>query len=118
MIMKWQEIFPVIISILIIILVAILQRQSRALAAILVTMPIISPLSVWIIYNATHGERESVIQYTQGLVIGIIPTLFFIITLWLASRIGLKLPIMLGISYSIWVLVLMIVLGVKRWSGV
>lgn len=115
--MKWQDVFPVIISILIIILVAILQRQSRALAAILVTMPIISPLSVWIIYNGSGGERQAVTQYTQGLVVGIIPTLFFIITLWLSTRAGLKLAPVLALSYSVWAIVLVTVLGLKRWTG-
>lgn len=116
--MKWQDVFPVIISILIIILVAILQRQSRALAAILVTMPIISPLSVWIIYNGSSGERQTVTQYTQGLVVGIIPTLFFIVTLWLSTRAGLKLAPVLALSYSVWAIVLVTVLGLKRWIGV
>jgi hypothetical protein len=116
--MKWQEIFPVLVSVFIIVLVAILQRQSRALAAILVTMPIISPLSVWIIYTGAHGERQAVSQYTQGMVVGIIPTLFFIVTLWLLSRAGLKLPLMLGLSYSVWAVVLTIVLGLKRFMGV
>jgi hypothetical protein len=116
--MKWQEIFPVIVSVIIIVLVAILQRQSRALAAILVTMPIISPLSVWIIYSGARGERQVVSQYTQGMVVGIIPTLFFIVTLWLASRAGMKLVPMLAVSYGIWVVVLTIVLGVKKTIGV
>ncbi len=115
--MKWQEIFPIIISIVIIILVGFLQRQSKALAAILATMPIITPLSLWIIYSGAHGERQAVSQFTQGLVIGIIPTLFFIVTLWLASRAGLKLAPLLTVSYSVWAVVLAIVLGLKRTIG-
>lgn len=115
--MKWQDVFPVIVSLFIIIMVALLQRQSKALAAILATMPIITPLSLWIIYEATYGERRAVSQYTQGLVIGIIPTLFFIITLWLTSRAGLKLAPMLVVSYCVWGIVLTIELGLKKWMG-
>lgn len=115
--MKWQEVSPVIVSIIIIITVAILQRQSKVFAAILATMPIITPLSLWIIYDATHGERQPIVQFTQGLVMGIIPTCCWIITAWLTSRAGLKLAPTLAVSYSVWAVVLMIVLGVKRWTG-
>lgn len=115
--MKWQEVSPVIVSLLIIITVAVLQRQSKALAAILATMPIITPLSLWIIYSNSHGERQPVIQFTQGLVIGIIPTCCWIITAWLTSRAGLKLVPTLAVSYSVWVIMLAIVLGAKRVIG-
>jgi hypothetical protein len=78
--MKWQDVLPVIISILIIILVAILQRQSRAPGGYPGDHADHIPAVGVDHFKRLERERQAVTQYTQGLVVGIIPTLFFIIT--------------------------------------
>lgn len=100
--MKWQEILPVILSIVVIILVAVLEKQSKFIAAITATMPLTVPLALWIVYSSVGGDRASVTQFAQAMLLGIIPTIGFVITVWLASRAGLKLAPMILFGYSVW----------------
>lgn len=100
--MKWQEILPVVISIIVIILVAVVEKQSKLIAAITATMPLTIPLALWIVYSSVGSDQQAVSQFTLGMLLGIIPTLGFVITVWVASRAGLKLVPMLLIGYAIW----------------
>ena len=55
--MKTQDILPVLLSIVVIILVAVLEKQSKFAAAITATMPIGATLALWIVYSANDGDR-------------------------------------------------------------
>jgi hypothetical protein len=48
--MKWQDVLPILASIVVIILVAIFERQSKLVAAITATMPLTAPLALWVVY--------------------------------------------------------------------
>ena len=100
--MKWQEILPVVISIIVIILVAVLEKQSKLIAAFTATMPLTIVLALWIVYSSVGGEQQAVSQFILGLFLGIIPTVCFVIAIWLASRAGIKLIPMLIIGYAVW----------------
>jgi hypothetical protein len=100
--MKMSNILPVAISILIIIGVAVLEKQSKLVAAITATMPIKVPLSLWVVYVASSKPAEAMHEYSKGLMIGIIPTLGFIIAAWLAARAGLKIIPILAVGYGVW----------------
>jgi hypothetical protein len=113
--MKIQEILPVAISITVIILVAVIQKQSRAAAAVTATMPVTIPLTLWIVYSSTHGNPQMMAQFTQSLVIGIIPTVAFVLSIWVASRAGLKLIPMIGAGYLAWGLTLLAILTARKF---
>ena len=49
--MKLQDAVPVLLSTLIIVLVAILEKQSKLFAALTATMPLNAPLALWIVYS-------------------------------------------------------------------
>ena len=115
--MKWQQHVPVLISIGILITVAILQRQSKTIAAIAATMPLNIPLALWIVYASAEGERRAVAEFSQGMLLGGISTLAFLIATWLAARAGLKLGPLLLVSYGVWGGVLLTMLGLRRWLG-
>jgi hypothetical protein len=116
--MKWQEVFPVIISVGVIILVAVLQRQSKLIAAVTATMPVTIPLALWIVYSSNQGEKLAVEQFSRGLILGIIPTAAFAFTLWIGARLGLKLLPMIVFGYTVWGATLMLLLGLRRlFSG-
>ena len=100
--MKWHEIFPVVISIIVIILVAVVEKQSKMIAAITATMPLTVPLALWIVYTSVSGEQQAVSQFTTGLFLGVIPTVGFIVAVWIASRAGLKLVPLLLVGYAVW----------------
>ena len=100
--MKSQNIIPVFISILVIILVAVLEKQSKLFAALVATMPLSAPLALWIVYSSNSGDKAAVSQFTQSLLLGLLPSLGFLITVWLGARAGMKLAQMLVTGYSVW----------------
>ncbi len=100
--MKIQDYIPVFISILIIISVALLERHSKLVAAVTATMPIKVPLALWVVYAANQGEQKTIQTFSRSLLVGIIPTLGFIIAAWLGARAGWKLAPVLLLGYGVW----------------
>lgn len=100
--MKFQDYVPVIISILIIVSVALLEKQSKLVAAVTATMPIKVPLALWVVYAANQGQKETMEEFSRSLVVGIIPTLGFLLAAWMATRAGLKLIPTILIGYGVW----------------
>jgi len=100
--MKSQDILPVGLSIVVIILVAILEKQSKLFAAMLAVMPLAAPLALWIVYSSNAGDRAAVTQFSLGLVLGLVPTFAFLVAVWLAARAGMKLVPMILTGYSVW----------------
>ena len=116
--MKTQDILPVLLSIVVIILVAVLEKQSKFAAAITATMPIGATLAIWIVYSANSGDREIMKDFTTGLLMGIIPTIGFLLAAWLSSRAGLKLVPLLLVGYIVWGVLLGLILILRRIIGV
>lgn len=116
--MKFNEILPVGISITVLILVALIQRQSKVVAAVTATMPVTIPLALWIVYSSTRGERKQIELFAGGLVSGIIPTVMFVLAIWLSTRSGLKLIPTLLVSYLTWGMTLGVMFIVRRWMGI
>lgn len=115
--MKWQEVFPVLISMGVIILVAVLQRQSKLIAAVTATMPVTIPLALWIVYSSNQGDRQAVEKFSQSMVFGIIPTAAFVVALWITARLGLKLAPMILVAYGVWAATLAVTLSLRRFLG-
>ena len=109
---------PVVVSILITLLIAVLQRQSRVVAAVTATMPVNITLGLWIVYASSEGDQETLIRFSQGLVTGIIPTLFFLAAIYIATRAGLRLVPMLLVGYTVWALALAAVMAARRFLGI
>jgi uncharacterized membrane protein (GlpM family) len=99
---KIQDVLPVVASVVIIILVAVVEKQSKFAAAITAVMPIGATLSLWIVSAANNGDRKVMIEFGQGLVYGILPTLGFLLVIWLTTRSGWKLSQMLLLGYAVW----------------
>jgi len=116
--MKLNEILPVGISITVLLLVAFLQRQSKVVAAVTATMPVTIPLALWIVYSSTKGERKPIELFTGGLVSGIIPTVMFVLAIWLSTRSGLKLVPTILVGYLTWAVTLGVMFIVRRWMGI
>ena len=64
----WRQVVPVLISIVILIVIAIVRASSKTLAAIISTMPVTIVLSLWIVYAAEGGDQASVVNYTRSMV--------------------------------------------------
>jgi hypothetical protein len=102
--MKLQDVLPVILSIIVIILVAVLEKQSKLFAAISATMPLAAPLALWIVYSSSGGDNAAVTSFTKSMFLGFLPTLAFIVAVWLAARAGMKLVPMILTGYGVWAL--------------
>jgi hypothetical protein len=100
--MKTQEILPVLLSMMVILLVAIVEKQSKLVAALTATMPLATPLALWIVYSSNEGDRAVVSQFSLSLLLGLLPTLGFLITVWLSARAGMKLVPMILTGYGVW----------------
>ncbi len=57
----WQQVVPVVASILTIIVIAVVRVYSKTLAAITATMPVTIPLALWIVYSGSSGDRTTVL---------------------------------------------------------
>jgi hypothetical protein len=87
---------------MVIILIAVLEKQSRTIAAITAVMPLTAPLALWIVYSSSGGEQAAMSEFTLGLILGLLPTLGFAIAAWLAVRAGMKLGLVLLVGYGTW----------------
>ena len=112
--MKIQEILPVAVSVLVIIMIAVIEKQSKTVAAITAVMPLTAPLAIWIVYSASGGEPAAMKAFTSGLVLGLVPTFGFAVAAWLAARSGMKLgPIILS-GYGAWAVGTALILAVRK----
>jgi len=112
--MKWSEIVPVGVSMVVILTVAVVQKQSKLVAAVTATMPVTIPLALWIVYSSNQGDQAAVTHFTQSMLIGIVPTVSFIVAVGLAARLGLKLVPMIATGYATWAAVLALIIGLRR----
>ena len=84
----WERILPVLVSIGVIILVAVLRQYSKSFAAIAAVMPLNVPLGMWIIYSGADDKQSALAEFNEALVVNMIPTLFFLAVAWYGSRAG------------------------------
>lgn len=116
--MKSQDIVPVVLSILVIVLVAVFEKQSRLFAAITATMPLATPLALWIVYSANAGNKEVVSQFSLSLLLGVLPTLAFLVTVWLTARAGMKLVPILLTGYCVWAVGALVLYLLRNTLGI
>ena len=100
--MRTQDILPVVISVMVIILIAVIEKQSKSIAAITAVMPLTAPLALWIVYSSSGGEQTAMSEFSFGLIMGLIPTFGFAIAAWLAVRAGMKIGPIVLTGYSVW----------------
>lgn len=97
-----QEIGPVVVSIMIIIVIAVARAYSKTLAAITATMPINIMLALWIIYAGERGDQPTMVRFTGSMVIGVGATLVCVVGMWLASRAGWRIVPTILAGYLAW----------------
>lgn len=116
--MKSQDILPVVLSIVVIVLVAVLEKQSKLFAALVAVMPLGAPLALWIVYSSNAGEKTAVSQFSLSLLLGLLPTLAFLVAVWLAARAGMKLVPMILTGYSVWAIGAIILYLLRNTLGI
>lgn len=108
---------PVLASILIIILIAVLRARSKAVAAITATMPVNIALGLWIVYVSEEGDAESVISFVESMFVGIVATAIWLVAVWAAARAGWDLPLLLLAGYAAWAVTIAAVFAYQSLAG-
>ena len=112
---EWRNVLPVLVSIGVILLVAVLRNYSRTLAAITATMPINIPLAMWIVYSGAPSDRAGMTTFVEGMIVGLIPAFAFLIVAFLATHQGWSFPGIIGSGYAAWGVCLGVVLLLQQW---
>jgi hypothetical protein len=113
----WRRIGPVLASMAIIVVVALLRERSKALAAITATMPMTVALALWLIYVAEGTDQATVVDFVRSMVMGVIGTLVWLLAVWLAARAGWGLPRLLLAGYLAWGATIGVVFALQSLVG-
>ena len=56
-------------------------------------------------------------EFSQGMLLGVVPTLGFLVAVWVAARFGMKLIPILLIGYATWGIGVAILIGLRKLFG-
>jgi hypothetical protein len=110
-----ERVVPVLLSVLIIVLVAVVQERSRHLAAILATMPLTAPLAMWIVYSASRGDHSQTAEFVASMFVGFAAGLVFVSASWFGFRQHWSFPGVLMFGAAIWLAIVLLPGLVGRW---
>lgn len=113
----WSKLLPVIVSIGIIIAIAIMREYSRALSAIFATMPLNIPLGMWIVYAGAEDPQAELAQFSEAVLLNILPTIGFMLVAWQTTRSGWGLLSSILAGYGAWAVGLALVFALRRALG-
>jgi uncharacterized membrane protein (GlpM family) len=108
-----ERLVPVLVSVLIVVLVAVVQERSRHLAAIVATMPVTAPLAMWIVLSASRGDQRQTADFVGSMVIGAVASLVFVLACWFGFRQAWGFGLTLGVATVVWALVVLL----PQWIG-
>lgn len=100
--MSQERVIPVLVSVAVIVLVAVVQERSRHLAALLASMPLTAPLAIWIVHSASGGDHRETAAFSWSLLVGSLASLAFVAACWLALRQAWSLPAVLAAGGVVW----------------
>jgi hypothetical protein len=115
--MSFQKSFPLLTSIAILLVVAVLRERSRALAAVLATMPINIPLALWIVASGSGDDGRIVSDFVRSLIISLIPSFIWLGVVFVIIRAGWNVLAAIGVGYVVWAVLIagLFVAGVLQW---
>jgi uncharacterized membrane protein (GlpM family) len=97
-----EKAVPVIVSVVIIVLVAVVQERSRGLAAIVAMLPLTAPLAAWIVFSASGGDHQHTAQFVRSMLGASIATVVFVVVCWYGLRQQWPFPIVMVIAFAVW----------------
>jgi hypothetical protein len=100
--MTLSRIVPIVLSMAVLVIVAVVQERSRYLAAIIATMPVSVPLALWVVYAANRNQTERVVAFTFSMLAGLLATAAFVLASWAALRLRLPLLGVIAVGYAAW----------------
>jgi hypothetical protein len=104
--MSLQKLLPVLTSIAIILIVAVLRERSRAMAAVIATMPINIPLALWVMSSGTGGDAKQMADFVRSLIVSLLPSFVWLGIVFFGIRAGWGLWTAIGAGYGVWALLI------------
>ncbi len=103
--MTLQKALPVVTSIGLILLVALLRERSRTAAAIFASMPINIPLALWVVFGSGGAgpvDPGAEATFLRNIGVGLITTLVWVLIVFAAIKLGVSLLPAVIFGYAIW----------------
>ena len=97
-----EKVIPVVVSVAIIVLVAVVQERSRELAAIMAVMPLTMPLAAWIVFSASGGDHDQTARFVRSMFAAYVPTVVFMAALWFGFRQTWPFAVVIGLAFGVW----------------
>jgi hypothetical protein len=115
--MSLQKSIPVITSIALILLVAVLRDRSRTWAAILATMPLNIPLAIWVIASGSENDPAIVGDTLHSIIIGMLAGVVWMAVVYGLVRAGWGVALAIGGGYVVWAVLIAALFwwGVLKW---
>lgn len=113
----WRRIAPVLASIAIVIVIALLRERSKAVAAITATMPINVALALWLIYAGEGTDQSAVVDFVRSMIVGVSATLVWLLVVWVAAWAGWGLPRLLLVGYVAWAVAIAAIFTLQSLVG-
>ena len=102
MLVNLHKALPVVTSIVIILVVAVVRDRSRTAAAILATMPINMVLALWIVVGTPDATQGTLVTFIQSLLVGLVPSFIWLVVVYVAVRVGWTLTPAILAGYVVW----------------
>jgi hypothetical protein len=112
--MNLQKSLPVISSILIILVVALLRDRSKTLATIFATMPINMPLALWVLASGGPENSDALTTYVRSFIIGLVPAFIWLGLVYAGLKLGWGLLGAIAGGYAVWA----VLIGGLFWLGI
>jgi hypothetical protein len=104
--MNLQKSLPVVTSIAIILVVAVLRDRSKTLATIFATMPINMPLALWVLVSAGPENGDVLATYVRSFIIGLVPAFVWLGVVYVGLKLGWTLLGAIAGGYVIWAILI------------
>ena len=92
-----------LIALAVILVAAFIGRKQPTLAGLIAVMPLTGLVVLIWLYMDNPGNFSMMADYTKGAFWGIIPTMLFFLVAFLCFRKSLALPMVLFISFAVWI---------------
>jgi hypothetical protein len=105
---------PVIASVVIIVLVAIVQERSRDVAAIVATLPLTAPLAAWIVFSGSGGNHPHTAEFVRSMLAASIANVLFIIVCWYGLQQRWPFAVVMVVAFGVWGMLVAVPYLVRR----
>ncbi|NIA17382.1 MAG: hypothetical protein GWO86_03440 [Planctomycetes bacterium] len=104
-------VIKLLVSMAIIVFCSQIGRKMPTLAGLIATAPITSLIVLLWLYSDRPGDFNLMVDYTKGVLWGIIPTIFFFVAALICFRKELALWIVLPAGFTVW----LIAAAIHQW---